>query len=83
MSLICTDLQCPIRGITSATCTRCGYGMTHWVNVPAAPAPEPCPECVRLRKRIKEMEREARDAASDAAAEANWKHSQGDDYGSY
>lgn len=32
MEHICTDPGCPIRGVTSAVCTKCGYGMGHTVN---------------------------------------------------
>jgi hypothetical protein len=32
MEHICTDPGCPIRGISSATCTKCGHGMTHTIN---------------------------------------------------
>lgn len=37
----------------------------------------------RLNEAIRDGEKEARDCARDAAAEAHWRHSQGDDYGSY
>ena len=37
----------------------------------------------RLRKELRGMEREAREAARDAAAEERWKGRQGEDYGSY
>lgn len=38
---------------------------------------------IRQAKAIRDLEREIRDASRDAASEAGWKHTQGEDYGSY
>lgn len=53
--MICTDPACPIRGLTAATCTRCGHGFTS--NMPGykepirydapAPAAEPPPDVAK------------------------------------
>lgn len=40
-------------------------------------------EIRRLRRALKEAEREARDAAIGAASEARWQERQGDEYGSF
>lgn len=40
-------------------------------------------EVERLRKQVKEMERDAREDAQSAATESYWQERQGEDYGSY
>jgi len=40
-------------------------------------------EVKRLRAEVRNHERELRDAARDAAAEREWMHRQGEDYGTY
>lgn len=40
-------------------------------------------EVERLRKQVKQVERDAREDARGAAAEARWQERQGEDYGSY